>query len=88
KRNRLGAKRAEDLVYIHSNLRLLSHKQPEYKEGSTRHWDIDPEIVDLDASISHHGAYDDEGSSVAPRDLHAQGGATGSGPSASGSSPC
>ncbi|KAH9314484.1 hypothetical protein KI387_023111 [Taxus chinensis] len=90
KHNRLRAKRAEDLVYIHSNLRLLSHKQPEYKEGSTRHWDIDPEIVDLDASISHHGAYDDEGSSVAlaPRDLHAQGGATGSGPSASGSSPC
>ncbi|KAH9291975.1 hypothetical protein KI387_042840, partial [Taxus chinensis] len=88
KRNRLGAKRAEDLVYIHSNLRLLSHKQPEYKEGSTKHWDIDPEIVDLDASISHHGAYDDETGSVAPRDLHAQGGATGSGPSASGSSPC
>lgn len=42
----------------------------------------------MDASISHHGAYDDETSSVAPRDLHAQGGATGSGPSASGSSPC
>ncbi|KAH9291990.1 hypothetical protein KI387_042820, partial [Taxus chinensis] len=48
----------------------------------------DREIVDLDASISHHGALDDDESFVALRDLHAQGGATGSGPNGSGSSPC
>ena len=30
KRNRITPKRAEDLVYVHSNLRLLSRKNPSY----------------------------------------------------------
>eukprot|EP00253_Pinus_taeda_P003416 PITA_03416 len=33
KRNRLGSKKAENLVYIHSTLRLISRKDPGYKEG-------------------------------------------------------
>ncbi|XP_059073592.1 uncharacterized protein LOC131855961 [Cryptomeria japonica] len=39
KRNRLGSKMAEDLVYIHSNLRLLSRASTDYKSGPHRMWD-------------------------------------------------
>ncbi|XP_057872855.2 uncharacterized protein LOC131079003 [Cryptomeria japonica] len=52
KRNRLGAKKATDLVYVHSNLRLLSHKDPGYSEGVTRNWDLAPECADLDATVA------------------------------------
>ena len=31
--NKLGSKKAENLVYIHSTLRLISRKDPGYKEG-------------------------------------------------------
>ena len=37
---------------MHNNLRLLSHKSQEYKEGETKKWDVDVEIVDLDASTA------------------------------------
>ncbi|XP_058761222.1 uncharacterized protein LOC131634570 [Vicia villosa] len=40
KRNKLNPKRAEDLIYVHTNLRLLGRKCEEYKEGSTKMWDI------------------------------------------------
>nr|KYP46108.1 hypothetical protein KK1_032343 [Cajanus cajan] len=40
KRNKLNPKRAEDLVYVHTNLRLLSRESEEYMQGSTRMWDI------------------------------------------------
>ena len=43
---------------MHSNLRLLTHKQSSYKEGDTRRWDIEPEQLDLDASTSHLAALD------------------------------
>ena len=33
-------KRAEDLVFIHSNLRLLSRNSSKYKEEETKLWDI------------------------------------------------
>eukprot|EP00253_Pinus_taeda_P016332 PITA_16332 len=39
KRNRLDTKMAQDLVFVHSNLRLLSQQQLEYKTGPTRMWD-------------------------------------------------
>ena len=39
KRNRLGLKKAENLVYIHSTLRLISRKDPGYKEGPFKRWD-------------------------------------------------
>jgi hypothetical protein len=37
---------------VHNNLRLLSHKSDEYKEGETKKWDVDAEIADLDASTT------------------------------------
>jgi hypothetical protein len=33
-------KHAEDLVFVHSNLHLLSRKSPEYLTGETRFWDV------------------------------------------------
>lgn len=46
KRNRMIPKRAEDLVFIHSNLRLLSRKTPEYTKGQTKMWDIGGDAFD------------------------------------------
>ncbi|KAG5523737.1 hypothetical protein RHGRI_030653 [Rhododendron griersonianum] len=40
KRNRMTPQRAEDLVFVHSNLRLLSRKSPQYCQGQTKMWDI------------------------------------------------
>ena len=51
KRNRLGSKKAEDFVFVHTNLRLLSHKNDHYKEGATKLWDVAPECADLDATL-------------------------------------
>ena len=47
----MGSKKAEDLVYIHTNLRLLSHKEDGYKEGSTKLWDVAPKSANLDATL-------------------------------------
>jgi hypothetical protein len=43
KKNRLTSKRAEKLVYVHSSLRLLTRKAPEYLEGPAARWDVDLE---------------------------------------------
>ncbi|KAF7812630.1 DUF659 domain-containing protein/Dimer_Tnp_hAT domain-containing protein [Senna tora] len=40
RRNKMKPKRAEDLVYVHTNLRLLSRKPPQYKTGESSMWDI------------------------------------------------
>jgi hypothetical protein len=48
KRNRLQSAKAEDLVYIHSNLRLISRSKPNYKEGPLKLWDVNLEDADLD----------------------------------------
>ncbi|XP_058761845.1 uncharacterized protein LOC131635251 [Vicia villosa] len=40
KRNKLNPKSVEDLVYVHTKLRLLGRKCEEYKKGSTKMWDI------------------------------------------------
>lgn len=40
KRNKLTSTRAEDLVFVHANARLLSRKKKSYKEGPTKYWDI------------------------------------------------
>uniref|UniRef100_A0A7N2KWX4 DUF659 domain-containing protein n=1 Tax=Quercus lobata TaxID=97700 RepID=A0A7N2KWX4_QUELO len=40
KRNKMAPARAEDLVYVHSNLRLLSRRNEEYVNTSTKMWDI------------------------------------------------
>jgi len=52
KQNNMGAAKAEDLVYVHSNLRLLSHVEPEYKKGLSRMWDVEPEISDLNLTLN------------------------------------
>ncbi|KAG4991493.1 hypothetical protein JHK82_025010 [Glycine max] len=46
KRNKMDPKRAEDLVFVHSNLRLLSRKKEGYKKGETRLWDINGDVHD------------------------------------------
>lgn len=46
KRNNLKPKRAEDLVFIHSNLRLLSRRLDEYKKGESLMWDIGADRFD------------------------------------------
>ncbi|GMJ08624.1 hypothetical protein like AT4G15020 [Hibiscus trionum] len=50
KRNRLNTKRADKLVFIHSNIRLLSRFTTSYKEGPCKKWDIDPESTYFDDS--------------------------------------
>ena len=40
KRNKLTQQRAEDLVYVHNNLRLLLRRSPYYNEGEYKMWDI------------------------------------------------
>ncbi|MCI31222.1 hypothetical protein A2U01_0052434 [Trifolium medium] len=40
RRNKLLPKRAEDLVFVHSNLRLLSRNSPQYNQEETKMWDI------------------------------------------------
>ncbi|KAL6541851.1 hypothetical protein OROGR_011337 [Orobanche gracilis] len=39
-------KRAEDLVFVHSNLQLLSRRTPEYFKGETKLWDIGGDSFD------------------------------------------
>ncbi|KAL7189416.1 hypothetical protein ACSBR1_039122 [Camellia fascicularis] len=48
KRNRLATSRAEDLVFVHCNLRLLSRKSKEYKEGPKKYWDICGDLFDIE----------------------------------------
>ncbi|XP_061368975.1 uncharacterized protein LOC133311865 [Gastrolobium bilobum] len=46
KRNKITPKHVEDLVYVHSNLRLLSRKTPSYAQGATQMWDIAGDTFD------------------------------------------
>ncbi|GMJ03450.1 hypothetical protein HRI_004014200 [Hibiscus trionum] len=50
KRNWLNAKRADKLVFIHSNIRLLSQFTTSYKESPCKKWDTDPESTYFDDS--------------------------------------
>lgn len=52
KRNRLNSVRADKLVYIHTNIRLISHFTSSYKEGPYRKWDIDAENSYLEDSMA------------------------------------
>ncbi|KAF7807437.1 uncharacterized protein G2W53_039598 [Senna tora] len=40
RRNKMKPTRAENLVCVHTNLRLLSRKSPQYKKGESSMWDI------------------------------------------------
>ena len=54
KRNRLNENRAESLVYVHYNLRLLSHYCDRANEDPTyRIWDNHPEDDNLEDGIVH-----------------------------------
>uniref|UniRef100_A0ACD5X5U7 Uncharacterized protein n=1 Tax=Avena sativa TaxID=4498 RepID=A0ACD5X5U7_AVESA len=46
KRNRLNPGRAEDLVFVHNNLRLLSRKSKDYENGPSRMWDVGGDGLD------------------------------------------
>jgi hypothetical protein len=37
----LTSKRLEKLVYVHSNIHLLTRKVPEYLHGPGARWDVD-----------------------------------------------
>ncbi|KAL5124390.1 NADPH-dependent codeinone reductase 1-3 [Glycine soja] len=40
KRNKMAPHRAEDLVFVHSNLRFLSRNTPQYHQEETKMWDV------------------------------------------------
>ncbi|XP_050385846.1 uncharacterized protein LOC126802279 [Argentina anserina] len=40
KRNKIRPQRAEDLVFVHTNLRLLARQSQNYNQGSTKMWDV------------------------------------------------
>ncbi|KAH1261636.1 hypothetical protein GmHk_02G004453 [Glycine max] len=40
KRNKMAPHRAEDLVFVHSNLQLLSRNIPQYHQEETKMWDV------------------------------------------------
>ncbi|KAL6519717.1 hypothetical protein OROMI_032611 [Orobanche minor] len=40
RRNKILPTRAEDLVYVHTSLRLLSRKSEQYAKGETKLWDV------------------------------------------------
>lgn len=40
KRNNLKPKFSEDLLFVHTNLRLLSSRCPQYVQGENRMWDV------------------------------------------------
>lgn len=52
KRNKLNFVRANKLVYVHSNIRLISRFTKSYNDGPYRKWDIDPETSDLEDSAA------------------------------------
>ncbi|GAV69128.1 LOW QUALITY PROTEIN: Dimer_Tnp_hAT domain-containing protein, partial [Cephalotus follicularis] len=52
KRNKMTPQRAEDLVFVHTNLRLLSRRSPTYKEGGSKMWDVGGD---------HHDSFEDVG---------------------------
>ncbi|XP_049932151.1 uncharacterized protein LOC126409802 [Nymphaea colorata] len=53
KRNKLTSKRVEDLVYVHSNLRLLSRTSNDYSSESSKYWDVNPEDIDVELEGEH-----------------------------------
>ena len=50
KKNRLEQSRAESMVYVHSNLRLIYKKREEWVKGKTKMWDVFPDDLGLDSS--------------------------------------
>eukprot|EP00253_Pinus_taeda_P014811 PITA_14811 len=56
KRNRFGSKKAENLMYIHSTLCLISRKYLGYKEGPFKRWDqYTNDVMCVDKEIQPDG---------------------------------
>lgn len=51
KRNKLGLQKAEDLVYVHLNLCLVSRRGEEYTSGPHKHWDVGVECPNSELSL-------------------------------------
>jgi len=51
KKSRLEQSRAESMVYVHSNLRLIYRKREEWVKGKTKMWDVFPDDMGLDSSM-------------------------------------
>ena len=61
KRNRLNENRAESLVYVHYNLRLLSHYcDRAYEDPTYKIWDNHPEDDNLEDGVVHIEELEDE----------------------------
>ncbi|KAH7554514.1 hypothetical protein JRO89_XS12G0229700 [Xanthoceras sorbifolium] len=46
RRNKMTPQRAKDLVYVYTNLRLLSRRSPTYNEGPSQQWDVGGDSFD------------------------------------------
>lgn len=51
-RNRLNSVRGDKLVFIYSNIRLISRFTSNYKDGMYRKWDVNPETSYLDDLVA------------------------------------
>lgn len=51
--NRLNPGHAEDLLFVHQNLRLISRKSTEYSSGPTRFWDIGGDTHEIFGGGAH-----------------------------------
>jgi len=51
KKSRLEQSRAETMVYVHSNLRLIYRQREEWVKGRTKMWDVFPDDMGLDNSV-------------------------------------
>eukprot|EP00253_Pinus_taeda_P035917 PITA_35917 len=51
KKSRLEQSRAETMVYVHTNLRLIYRQREEWLRGKTKMWDVFPDDMGLDSSV-------------------------------------
>jgi hypothetical protein len=51
KKSRLEQSRAESMVYVHTNLRLIYRQREEWVKGKTKMWDVFPDDMGLDDSV-------------------------------------
>jgi hypothetical protein len=51
KKSRLEQSRAESMVYVHINLRLIYRQREEWLKGKTKMWDVFPDDMGLDDTV-------------------------------------
>jgi len=51
KKSRLEQSRAETMVYVHTNLRLIYRQREEWLRGKTKMWDVFPDNMGLDTTV-------------------------------------